>query len=282
MARSNPEETVTINAQPFLMPLALVVSSLIFGLCFLAGFIHLGNSIQKMTISGGTATAAATTTTSTQAGATTTATVSQLKDMFNSGKYITFGDVNSKVLFTEVSDPSCPYCHIAAGHNGALNKQAGAQFTLVADGGSYVAPVIEMKKLVDAGQAAFMWLYSNGHGNGEVATRALYCAKDQGKFWEAHDKMMTAEGYDLINNTIKNDKSKNDQMADFLNGLVDVNALKGCLASNKYDGKPAEDQTAARAIGVSGTPGFFINAVNFAGAYSYVDMKSTVDGFLNQ
>src|SRR5690606_8342405 len=106
-----------------------------------------------------------------------------------------------------------PYCHIAAGKNGELNKSAGAQFTLVADGGSYIAPVPEFRKLVDEGKAAYTYVYTNGHGNGRVAAQALYCANEQGKFWEVHDLLFSATGYSIINDTVKNDISKAGQMA---------------------------------------------------------------------
>ena len=52
-----------------------------------------------------------------------------------------FGKKDSKILFVEFSDPSCPFCHVAAGKNPELNKQAGAQFTMEKDGGTYVPPV---------------------------------------------------------------------------------------------------------------------------------------------
>jgi protein-disulfide isomerase len=92
-----------------------------------------------------------------------------------------FGKKDSKVLFVEFSDPSCPFCHVASGKNPELNKQAGAQFTMEKDGGTYVPPVPEMKKLVDSGKAAYVWLYANGHGNGELATKALVLCEGKGK-----------------------------------------------------------------------------------------------------
>lgn len=222
-------------------------------------------------------------TTATQGGQTTqpppaaqpTVTQDAIKALFND-KNITFGDKNSKNLLVEVADPSCPYCHIAAGKNPTLNKEAGAQFTLVSDGGTYVAPVPEMKKLVDEGKAGFVWLYTNGHGNGEMGTKALYCGHEKGNFWPVHDKLMSKEGYDMLNTTIKNDKTKSQELAAFLTGATDVAAMKACLDSGKYDAKLAEDSSTAASLGVQGTPGFFVNTKNFAGAYSWADMKSAV------
>lgn len=198
-----------------------------------------------------------------------------IKALFND-KNIYFGDKNSKNLFVEIADPSCPYCQVAAGHNPELNKQVGSQFTMTTDGGTYIPPVPEMKKLVDQNKAAFVYIYSPGHGNGEMGTKAFYCADEKGKFWEVHDKLMTNEGYNLLNNDVKNDKTKSQLLADFLSDVSDTASMKTCLDSGKYDAKITEDTALARSLGVNGTPGFFINTTNFSGAYSWKDMEGTV------
>lgn len=204
-------------------------------------------------------------------------TIDQIKELVGDKKNITFGNKNSKLLLVEFSDPSCPFCHVAAGLNGSLNKQMGTQFTLVSDGGTYIAPVPEMKKLVDQGKAAFVWMYANGHGNGELATKALYCANEKGKFWQIHDRLMTNEGYELINNTVKNDKANSGKLADFLANQMNSNDLKNCLENGKYDDRIAGDMAVATKMGFSGTPHFFVNTTPFVGAYSFKDMQAAVD-----
>lgn len=188
-----------------------------------------------------------------------------------------------KVTFVEFSDPSCPYCHIAGGKNAALNTSAG--FTLVADGGTYVAPVPEFKKLVDEGKASYMWFYTNGHGNGEVGTLAMYCAQEQGKFWEMHDFLYSPDGYTLVNDVVKNDKTKSGDLVNAMKGKVsgvNLDNIKSCIDSGKFNDRIAQDQAKGAEYGVSGTPGFFVNETNFAGAYSYTDMQSAVDAALAQ
>lgn len=205
--------------------------------------------------------------------------IDQIKALFND-QNIAFGDKNSKLLFVEFSDPSCPYCHVAAGKNGSLNKQMGQQFILKADGGTYLAPVLEMKKLVDAGKAGFVWIYANGHGSGEMGTKAMYCAYEKGKFWEAHDLLMSEAGYTLLNTTVKNDKAQSGTMAQFLKGVVDAGFMKSCLEEGKYDDRPSTDMATATQFGFSGTPSFFVNTTNFSGAYSFTDMQGEVDAVL--
>lgn len=200
---------------------------------------------------------------------------------------IKFGDAKKKVLFVEIADPSCPYCHIAAGDDPEINA-ASPQFKMVSQGGTYVPPVPEMKKMVDAGKASFVYIYDPGHGNGEMGTKALYCAFEKGKFWEAHALIMSAKGYAIQNGTtpdgqpvtgvvVKNDKTKSQDMATFLASAVDPAFMKSCLDSGKYDARLGTDTQLAASLGISGTPGFFVNETRFAGAYSFTDMQSAVD-----
>lgn len=202
-----------------------------------------------------------------------------IKGLF-SKDLVKFGKGDKKLLMVEVSDPSCPYCHIAGGINTEIGAQAGPRFTLTSQGGTYVAPLPEMRKLLDEGKADFVWIYTRGHGNGELATKALYCAYDQGKFWEAHDLLLSAKGYDLLNNQIQNDTSKTQQLVDFLASAVNTQQLKSCLDSGKYNNRLAADSAVAASLGVYGTPGFFLNTTNFGGAYSWNDMKSVAEAAL--
>lgn len=214
-----------------------------------------------------------------QPGSTTPTTVdfAKVKALFD-GKHITFGKENSKLVFVEISDPSCPYCHIAGGKDPELNKQVGAQFLMAADGGTYQPPVEEMRKLVDAKKASMVWIYTPGHGNGEMGTQALYCAYEKGKFWEAHDLLMSQKGYDLLNNTIKNDTTKSQELADFLAPAMNSAQMKKCLDAGTYKNHLTEDTSWVQALGFGATPTFFINDKVVEGAASWDSgFKSLVD-----
>jgi len=202
-------------------------------------------------------------------------TIDQIKSVYKQS-LVKFGDEKKKVIFVEISDPSCPFSHIAAGKNGELNKQTHDRFKLVADGGTYIAPVPEMEKLVNDGKAAFAYIYTPGHGNGEMGTKALYCAFEKGKFWQVHDVLMTNAGYNLLNNTVKNDKTKSGELANFLAPAMNASDMKSCLDSGKYDTRLGEDTKLAASIGITGTPGFIVNTTVFTGAYSYKDIEPTV------
>ncbi len=263
----------------FAPALLVVIFALVFGMGVLWQKV---NQLEKgitTTNTTGNTTGATTAPSQQQAAQPPNITIEQIKKVFNDPNVVHFGDVNKKLLLVEVADPSCPYCHIASGKNPQLNSQT-SQFKLVADGGTYVAPVEEMRKLVDQGKAAFAYVFFPGHGNGEMGMKAMYCADEKGKFWAAHDLLMTSAGYDLMNTTVKNDKSQSAKVADFLKNAVDPNFMKQCLDSGKYDNRLTADTTIAQGLGVQGTPGFYVNTTNFAGAYSYKDMQSVVDAAL--
>jgi len=260
-----------------IVPVLLVLS---IGLAFIVGILwEKVSNLEK-----GGVTTPATTTTTANAGAAqpTTVTLDTIKGLF-SKDLIKFGDAKRKVLFVEISDPSCPYCQAATGLNPKLNQQMDTtsnRFKLVSDGGTYLAPVPEMKKLVDAGKASLVYIYYPGHGNGEMGMKALYCAQEKGKFWEVNDLLMTDAGYTLMNTTVQNDKTKSGTVADFLKSAVDATFMKSCLDSGKYDARLASDQDIVKSLPFQGTPDFFVNTTNFAGAYNWTDMKSAVDAAL--
>lgn len=187
----------------------------------------------------------------------------KIKALFADG-YIHFGDANKKILFTEISDPSCPFCHFAAGKNPELAKTS-SNFLPVSAGGTYNPPIEEMRKLATNGQASFVWIYSNGHGNGELGAQAFYCANEKGKFWEAHDILMSNAGYEAMN-TAKADAAG---LATLLSPAVDKSFMQTCLDSKKYADKIARDQQVSAALGFQGTPDFFVNTTNFNGAVDY-------------
>ncbi|MCU0660275.1 MAG: thioredoxin domain-containing protein [Candidatus Pacebacteria bacterium] len=197
-----------------------------------------------------------------------------VKDAFAKST-IRFGNPDAKLTVIEIADPSCPYCQVAGGKNSELNKMAGPRFTLVADGGTYVAPVPEFKNLLDKGEIAFAYVYYPGHGTGEVAMKALYCAHEQGKFWEAHDRIMSNTGFTLIE-SVKNDTARSGEFVEFLSGAVDTTLLKTCLAGGSYDGQLAIDKEIAVSLNAQGTPGFYLNETLYAGAYNYTDMEKTI------
>ncbi|KKR58335.1 MAG: Thiol:disulfide interchange protein dsbA [Candidatus Woesebacteria bacterium GW2011_GWC2_40_30] len=243
------------SLQQFLVPALVIVA---IGLAFLSGTLL--QKVKNYEKDGNVGIATKDTT-----EAQPSVSLDTIKNLFGKD-LIKFGDVDRKILFVEMADPSCPYCAAADGKNHSIYTSIGENFRLTADGGQYVAPGPEMKKLVDSGQASYAYIYYPGHGNGEMGMKALYCANDA--------------GYTLVNTTVKNDKTKSGTVADFLGSVIDPSFIKSCLDSGKYDARLQSDQELAVSLGFKGTPTFYINATSFPGAYNYTDMKSAIDSAL--
>lgn len=248
-----------------LVPILLVLSIV---LAFFVGVLW--QKVSSLEKGGGTATT--TTANNAAAPAAPTANLDTIKGLFDKN-VIKFGDKNRKLLVVEIADPSCPWCHVAAGVNPEIYSQMGVAST-------YDAPVKELRKLVDAGKASFVWIFYPGHGNGEMGTKALYCANEIGKFWEVHDLLMNNKGYDMLNTTVKNDKTKSGTLADFLKSAEDPTTMKKCLDSGKYDSTLTDNAQLSASLGITGTPGFFLNATSYPGAVDYSVMKPIVDAAL--
>jgi protein-disulfide isomerase len=271
------EKNIAGKIKQFYIP-ALVVVSIV-----LAFFVGMLSQKVKTSTTGTTGNTVATPT------AVAKADIKTIKGLFDKD-LIKFGDAKSKVIFVEMSDPSCPYCHIAGGYDPELAAAVGARFKYVSAGGTYTPPGPEMEKLVEAGKASYIYIYYPGHGNGEMAMKALYCANEQGKFWEVKKLVMTDAGYALQNGqdsagkapavTVGNDKTKSADMANFLKSAIDPVFMQSCLDSGKYDARLQSDQDLAVSLGIQGTPNFYVNDTNFAGAYSFSDMQSVVDAAL--
>jgi protein-disulfide isomerase len=100
-----------------------------------------------------------------------------------------------------------------------------------------------------------------------VAALAGQCMNEQGKFWEFHDL------------TFKNQQAlTREQFITYAQQLgVDVTAFTTCLDSQKYMDKVQKDVADAQALGVNGTPAFFVNGRFISGAQAYSVFASFID-----
>lgn len=298
MAKAKQKETVTTKQNSILENLKKFnIKSILIVAVILMAFVigRLTQKVEDLTgVSATTNTTATTTGTGTAGTTTPTVSLDTIKGLWDKN-IIKLGNANSKLLFVEVVDPSCPYCHAAGGYDPEVGQQMGTQFTYSANGGSYQPPASEMENLVKQGKASMAFVYYPGHGDGEVGMTALYCANEQSKFWQVNNLLMSNAGYNLMNNTkIKFNPTQTDitngfrayqpqdatTMANFLKSAVDTNFMTSCINSKKYVSQLTDDTNLATSLGVTGTPGFFVNSTLYPGAYSWTDMQSTVNSAL--
>ncbi|VVB54992.1 Thioredoxin [uncultured archaeon] len=158
------------------------------------------------------------------------------------------GSPTAKVTIIEFSDFQCPYC--------------GKFFT-----DTY--PSIK-KDYVDTGKVkiAFKNLpLTSLHANAEKAAEASECANEQGKFWEYHDKL-------FANQNALDIASLKKYATDL--GL-DAAKFNDCLDTAKYASTVQKDTADAEAVGVSGTPSFFVGDTALSGAQPYANFKQVID-----
>lgn len=155
------------------------------------------------------------------------------------------GAASAPVTVVEFSDFQCPYCkQVVPTIEQALERYDGK-----------VRVVFRQYPLTSIHPQAFK------------AAEASLCAADQGKFWELHD-LMFAEQNQLDVPALQ-DKAKRI-------GL-DEAAFATCLESGKHEEQVRADLKAGSAVGVSGTPAFFVNGRPMSGAIGLEALSQVID-----
>ena len=138
------------------------------------------------------------------------------------------------------------------------------------------------KNYVDTGKIKYYVRYFplSFHPNAEKAAETAACADDQGKYWEMHDKLFTAQN-DWSNLDAATALTTFKGYAKDL-GLVSA-AFATCIDSGSKAAMIAKDEAAGSASGVNGTPGFWILGPNgkhqmISGAYPFATFQSAIDG----
>jgi protein-disulfide isomerase len=105
------------------------------------------------------------------------------------------------------------------------------------------------------------------HQDAQLAAEAARCAHDQGKFWEYHDKLFANQ------RALKEENLK--QYAAELE--LDGDAFSGCLLTGKFRVSVTQEMREGQAIGVTGTPAFFINGRFLSGAQPFEAFAKIID-----
>ena len=102
---------------------------------------------------------------------------------------------------------------------------------------------------------------------GEEVAQAVWCAGEQGKFWEFHDMLFRRWG--LWNNL----EAPLQRLLDFARDLnLDVTALKSCVESERMQSRVDADKAYAQQLQVNSTPTLFINANRVVGVQGEGDL----------
>jgi protein-disulfide isomerase len=154
------------------------------------------------------------------------------------------GDPNAKVTIVEWSDFQCPFCNRVEPTLKQIEQEYG-----------------------DSVRIVFKHLPLEIHPEARAAHLAAEAAHRQGKFWAMHDRIFT---------------NQRDLRPETLEGYareigLDLERYRRDVASADVRKRIDEDLEQARELGVTGTPSFFINGKNLAGAQPFPNFKRMID-----
>jgi protein-disulfide isomerase len=154
------------------------------------------------------------------------------------------GPATAPVTIVEFSDYECPYC---------VRAESTVKEVLAAYPGKI--------RLVYRDYPLPM------HAKAPKAAEAAHCAGDQGKYWEMHDK--------LFANAQKLDVA--DLKAHAREIGVDGGKFDQCLDSGEKAKEVEMHKKAGDAVGVTGTPAFFVNGRLLSGAQPLEAFRALID-----
>lgn len=153
------------------------------------------------------------------------------------------GTAGAPVTLVEFADYECPYCQ-------------------------QIQPVIERLETEYKGKLVFAYkdFPLSMHPNAQKAAEASRCAEAQGKYWELHDRLVTHKQLDVPG--LK-------KLARDLK--LDGEAFDKCVDSGEKAAAVTAHAAEAQALGLQGTPTFFMNGRYLSGALSYETLKAMIE-----
>jgi protein-disulfide isomerase len=104
------------------------------------------------------------------------------------------------------------------------------------------------------------------------AALASEAARSQGKFWEYHDKLFANQSKLDLNSLQQYARELGLDMARFEKDLVNLEFKK----------RVTDDMAESKTLGVTGTPGFFVNGHFLSGAKPFDEFAKVIDSELTK
>jgi len=253
MATSKSSGKMTIGSLIMNMPLQTIGSKLVYILLLIA-FLVIGYLLGKVeALSKDTAPIAAAPVAPAGQQAPqqpTSPDPEQVKKDLKMGHLPVEGNGNAKVTIVEFSDFECPFC-----------------------GRFYTDTLPQLKKeYIDTGKVKLYYRHYPlpFHPKAVPLALAAECANDQDAFWKMHDK--------IFENNATVATMTDDQIKQWGADLgLDTAKFNTCYDEKTHQKEIDEDNTAGAAVGVSGTPTFYINGKQLVGAQPFAAFKAIID-----
>ena len=155
------------------------------------------------------------------------------------------GSASAPVTIVEFSDFQCPFCQ-------------------------RVMPTLKQVRDAYGDRVRIVWKdfpLTSIHPQAFKAAEAAHCAREQGKFWEYHDRLF-ANQQALDQDFLKKYASETG---------LDAAKFNACLDSAKYAERVQAQMGVGTALGVSSTPSVFINGRMISGAQPYETFTAIID-----
>ena len=170
-------------------------------------------------------------------------------------------DKNAKLILIEFADYQCPFC--------------GRHFR-------ETEPQIE-RDYVKTGKVKYVfWDFPlKSHNDAFKAAESARCARDQGKYWEMHDRLFANQQSLGLHDLSQHARALG----------LDLQSFQLCLDNGKHAAEIRKDMDEAIKVGVKVTPTFFLGLAEpgnpkvktqktIVGAKSYTDFKEAIDTLL--
>jgi protein-disulfide isomerase len=155
------------------------------------------------------------------------------------------GPADAPITIVEFSDFQCPFC-------------------------SRVVPSLKRLRDTYGNRIRIVWKdfpLENIHPHAFMAAEAAYCAGEQGRFWEFHDRLFANQ-----------ESIAPDTLGPHAAAVgADRAKFDACLASGRHADKVREGIAEGQALGVDSTPTLFVNGRRITGAVPYETFSAVVD-----
>lgn len=181
----------------------------------------------------------------------------------NPSLYPSLGPSDAKNVVIEFSDFQCPFCAIASG----LPSWVG---TATSQYGDLLGAAGKVEKMAQEGKLKFVYVSMSFLGQESVyAAEAGLCANEQGKFWEMHDAIFTAQTQGENNG--KYNKDNLEIIANGVSGL-DQSKFKACLEGDKYL-SAVQKINGEASKAAQGTPTFYVNGKQVSASWTAIEKE---------
>ncbi|QQS22530.1 DsbA family protein [bacterium] len=164
------------------------------------------------------------------------------------------GSDDAKVTVIEFADFQCPFC-------GEWHKT--------------IFPKME-SEYIQTGKVKFIYWDLAFLGDESIkAAEAAVCAKDQGKFWEYHDRLFDGQ-FGENQGAFSDDNLKKIALELGVDSVI----FNKCFDTRLYKDLIEESNNLSQKYGVNSTPTVFINGIRTEGVMPYENYKQIIDSEL--